>query len=189
MNKSVKEARAGLIPSEETENLPEVTLRVTYREYDTILAALRFWQAQGCEPIANVLPVDQQQIIADIASDHGERLDDTEIDEVIERMFDDTPETLPVMFMEGGLIQDAFYPVPDGKGKPFTEAEYDLLDMDVLEGNTDEDIAQHFLNLSAEAQAYFKKHVPDAWKPVSKAIARHKAAQRRAAKKGAKTNG
>jgi hypothetical protein len=171
--KSVKEARAGLIPSEETENLPVVTLRVKHREYDMIISALRFWQREpshGSE-------------MYEIAADHGDPLTDKEIDQLIKRVqFDDKSESAPIIVVEGGVVQNVFYPIPDGKGEPISPAAYDLFDYDIFDGGDDVTIVGHWNQLSDEAKAYFKKHVPDAWKPVSKAIAREKRRVRKAAK-------
>jgi hypothetical protein len=183
MNKSVKEVRAGLIPSEETENLPVVTLRMTYREYDTMLAALRLWQAQKCKPFAETLPAHQQQVLLGTASDHGSPLADKEIDQLIQRVqFDNKPKPLPIIVMEGGLVQDVFIPIPDGKGQPYTDVSHELFDYDIFDGSTDDQIVWHWNQLSDEAKTYFKKHVPEAWEPVRKAVAREKRRARKAAK-------
>jgi hypothetical protein len=219
MKKSVKEARAGLIPSEEgylethdwngelprrctrcgatetealdtacpskqAENLPVVTLRVKHREYDTVLAALRFWQAHGSQPCGTGLPLDQENALQEIADEHGTALSGDEIDELIERVqFDDKSEPAPIIVVEGGVVQNVFYPVPDGTGEPISPAAHDLFDYDIFDGGDDATIVGHWNQLSDEAKAYFKKHVPEAWEPVRKAIAREKRRARKVAKK------
>lgn len=57
---------------------PALSLAVSMRELDTILAALRFWQRE--------LPVVLDPELHDIASEHGRALDEDEIDALCTRI-------------------------------------------------------------------------------------------------------
>ena len=61
-----------------------ITLKVSAREYDTMLAALRFWQAEVTDNMTETegIPID----FADIALEHGDALTSNQIDAFIERM-------------------------------------------------------------------------------------------------------
>lgn len=61
-----------------------IKLAVSQREYDTILAALRYWQAEVTDDMTaeEGIPVD----FADIALEHGNACDSVEIDALIERV-------------------------------------------------------------------------------------------------------
>lgn len=94
MRKSVKEARAGLIPSEGTDALtarqgriaigaPEVTAELDARELATVLAALRYWQSHT-EEASKQSPSQPRRrgVFGDIATNMGEfePLSDKEIE-------------------------------------------------------------------------------------------------------------
>jgi hypothetical protein len=90
MNKSVKKARAGLIPSEETDNNPTIRAEFTNREWDTVLAALRHWQ-QDRSRIENIgmdstCSDSMEYAQWEIATDHGNPLTNEEVDGLCERI-------------------------------------------------------------------------------------------------------
>lgn len=71
-----------------------ITLRVTHQEYDTMLAALRFWQCERDgvnEDTGKPIAADY----AEIADAHGKPLDDKQIDQFIERVQFDDPQSTP----------------------------------------------------------------------------------------------
>lgn len=70
-----KTARAGLIPSPQTDAAP-ITITVSPREFDTVIAALRYWQR---------CPVDVAERTM-ISCEHGEPLSVSEIDALVERI-------------------------------------------------------------------------------------------------------
>jgi hypothetical protein len=61
-----------------------IRMEVTEREYDTILAALRMWQADVTDTMTEDegIPAD----FADIALEHGDALTSAEIDALIDRV-------------------------------------------------------------------------------------------------------
>jgi hypothetical protein len=79
--RSVKKARAGL------------TLRISHQEYDTILAALRFWQANQ-DGVCSETGKPNAEDYAEISEAHGDALDDKQIDQLIERVQCDTPNAV-----------------------------------------------------------------------------------------------
>jgi hypothetical protein len=66
----------------------KIVMHLDLTEFDTILAALRFWQkANGqCRNGAVVIDCEEYQAIAEIASEHGEPLTPTDIDALCERI-------------------------------------------------------------------------------------------------------
>jgi hypothetical protein len=89
-NKSIREARAGLVPSEETDNARVIRAEFTHREWDTVLATLRHWQQDrtrieslGMDSTCDgTLEYAQWQL----ATEHGESLTDEDIDKLCERI-------------------------------------------------------------------------------------------------------
>jgi hypothetical protein len=71
-----------------------------------------------------------------------------------------------VIFVEGGLVQDAGRVSPSG----FLSAEYDIVDYDVLEGNTDVEVKEYFESRSPAVQAYMKKYLPYEYERFQEAI-------------------
>lgn len=188
MKKSVKEARAGLIPEsdwDEKEANHKMHVEISVREWDTILAALRFWQVAADQESAGSVEIDGEQYdsICAIAREHGSHLLCGEIDKLCERINGSPEPVEPIIFVEGGIVQDVIYPTPDAEtGQPYTPLKYDLVDYDVLEGSSDEEIADYFTNRSDTTQKYMKKHLPAEYKKFADAIRRHKRTQSRIAK-------
>lgn len=83
------------IPKSVKDNSQTVIMRLTQREYDTVLAALRVYQTAGddCQTFASVR--DERLRAREIAEDHGDALTNSEIDDLILRgQFDGKPEPL-----------------------------------------------------------------------------------------------
>jgi len=64
-----------------------------------------------------------------------------------------------VIFVEGGLVQDVIRLNPRAK-RGYENAEYDLVDYDVLESSSNQEVKEYFENRSPEVIAYMKKHLP-----------------------------
>lgn len=238
-NARVTQARAGLIPSEETDNARVNRAEFTHQEWDTVLAALRLWQ-QDRQRIES-FGMDSNAVGTmeyaqwHIATEHGDALTNTDVDQLCERIncspdspsntrqetwalfsdddgvalfdteaqakktakawdkagandlsgpygpFKSSPNLLlPIAVVIGGVLQGVFHPVLDAKTEEDSTVElaYDLVDFDVLEGNSDEDIANYWNNLAASTQKYYKKFHPADAKKFTDAVRRHKRAQR-----------
>jgi hypothetical protein len=238
---AIKKARAGLIPSAETDNAITVRAEFTAREWDTTLAALRMWQkaADQEDPGDITIELEQYDALREIAKEHANGLTVGEIDDLIARInlsqepspsapeltpplrkliarvlalgeqdiYTDAPEyadraeemqeallelstytkkpaPLPFAVVIGGVLQGVFYPVLDAKTEEEStfSLDYDLVDFDVLEGSSDEEIAEYWNNREETTRKYYQRFHPDAAKKFTDAVRRHKRAQRKAKK-------
>jgi hypothetical protein len=71
-----------------------------------------------------------------------------------------------VIFAEGGLVQDVGRVSDTG----FLDVEYDIVDYDVLEGNTDVEVKEYFERRSPAVQAYMKQYLPEEYERFQEAI-------------------
>jgi hypothetical protein len=62
-----------------------------------------------------------------------------------------------VIFVEGGVVQDVGRVNTSG----FLAVEHEVMDYDILEGNSDEDVQDYFERRSPELKAYMEKFLPD----------------------------
>ena len=88
----------------------------------------------------------------------------------------------PIIFMQGGVVQDVFLPKRRGK-QSFTTIDYDLVDMDIFEGNDDETIGNHWERLEPETKKYFIEHRPHTYRPFKEALDRRDAERARLTKR------
>jgi hypothetical protein len=147
----------------------------TPREWDTVLAALRLWQQDNDA-------VETHEIhgeLLELAREHGKPLDNVEIDTLIERINCSPEPVLPIVVIVGGVLQGVFHPVLDAKTaeESTIELAYDLVDFDVLEGSSDEEIANYWDSRAPSTQKYYKKFHCDDAKKFTDAAKRHKRAQ------------
>jgi hypothetical protein len=71
--------------------------------------------------------------------------------------------TGPVITVEGGVVQDVF--VPDAsQPKGFRELEYTIMDYDIFESETNEDIAEYWNNFPPELRGYIEAKLPHEFK-------------------------
>lgn len=52
----------------------------------------------------------------------------------------------------------------------FLSAEYDIVDYDILEGSSNEEVKDYFENRSPEVQAYMKQYLPDEYEKFQERI-------------------
>jgi hypothetical protein len=156
-------------------------------ELATVLAALRLFQREyedhDATSIAEAWPMHFDAQVNPLDSDESEvvpqPLGSLDIDKLCERINCAPDPALPIIFLEGGLVQDVFYPVPDPvTGRPFTAMEYDIIDYDIFDGTPDEEIAEYFQGRDESTRNYMKKNLPDEYKRFADAVRRHKRAQR-----------
>ena len=154
-------------------------------EVATILAALRHWQQDRdrLERIGTDARCSSSMEYAqwEIAAEHGTPLANVQVDGLCERINFSPELTLPIAVVIGGVLQGVFHPVLDAKTEEESSVElgYDLMDFDVLEGNSDEDVATYWNNRAPSTQAYYKKFHPEDAKKLLDAVRRHKRAQRK----------
>lgn len=75
-----------------------------------------------------------------------------------------------VLFVEGGLVQEAGYVGADG----LHAAAYEVVDYDVFDGSTNEEIAEYFGNRSPELREYMEKFLPDEYAMFQKVVEAYK---------------
>jgi hypothetical protein len=78
---------------------------------------------------------------------------------------------LPIIFVEGGIVQNVFLPKPEGDA-PFTDVAYELVDMDIFEDQGDVEIAEKWESLEPETREYFMAHASDVYQKFKQAIDR-----------------
>jgi len=144
-----------------------VNVAVTLQEWDTMLAALRAWQGSK----DSVDFTDNEAFAQSLAREHGKPLNGKQIDALIERIQFSPEPALPVIVVEGGIVQNVFRPTPR-EAEPFVDVEYDLVDFDIFEGNDDEDIARHWNALEPSTQECFKNHLKDEYKQFKQVLDR-----------------
>jgi len=71
-----------------------------------------------------------------------------------------------VIFVEGGLVQDVGRVSDTG----FVSAEYDIVDYDILDGSSNEEVKEYFERRSPEVVAYMKKFLPDEYEKFQERI-------------------
>jgi len=71
-----------------------------------------------------------------------------------------------VIFVEGGLVQDVGRVSREG----FLASEYDLVDYDILDGSSNEEVKEYFERRSPAVQAYMKQYLPDEYERFQEAI-------------------
>lgn len=65
----------------------------------------------------------------------------------------------PVIFIEGGIVQSVL--IPDFKSmNGYREPAYTVVDYDMFEGDTDEDIAERWEGFDASLKAYIETNLP-----------------------------
>jgi len=161
---------------EQTAAARKTVVELDSSELATVLAALRCLQK-------SVGKFDAPSQLRESWPDHFEDvepLDLEAIDDLCERINCPPEPVLPIVVIVGGVLQGVFHPVLDAKTQEDSTIElaYDLVDFDVLEGNSDEDIANYWNNRASSTQKYYKKFHPDDAKKFTDAVKRHKRAQR-----------
>jgi hypothetical protein len=74
-----------------------------------------------------------------------------------------------VIFVEGGLVQDVIYLNPRAK-RGYESAEYDLVDYDIFDGSSNQEVKEYFERRSPEVIAYMRKHLPQEYKKFQERI-------------------
>lgn len=154
-----------------------VAVQLDANQLATVLAALRHFQESYENADADEICEAWPNHFEDVAP-----LGTDDISNLCEELNCSPEPAEPIIFVEGGIVQDVIYPIPS-EGKPFTDVAYDLIDYDILEGNPDEDVAEYFEHRSEATKQYMKKHLPAEYAKFKGAIDRHKRRQRRKADK------
>lgn len=68
-------------------------------------------------------------------------------------------EASPVVVLEGGILQALFIVDPKAR-RGFRDLSYTLVDYDIFEDETDEEIAERWNNFPPELQRYFQEKLP-----------------------------
>jgi len=137
---SVKEARAGLIPSEET---------------DALLPLPEPEETESPKPASRKNTAEK---IA-WAKNEVDRLLDHISPALLHRIVDERNSSGPlVVFVEGGIVQTVLR-VDSTAPKGYRFLEYELCDYDVFDTESGQDIKEIWDNFSPELQAYFKNHL------------------------------
>lgn len=154
MNKSIKEARAGLVPSEETDSMKKVvTVQFDSSELATVLAALRHFQNQYEAYDGDRLREIWPDHFADV-----EPLGTDDIDTLCEHINFPQPAEDPVIVIEGGVVQSVFVPVA-GDPKRCKPVTYCLIDYDNLKDGdmSDEDVVEEWNSFSPALKRYYRE--------------------------------
>ena len=74
---------------------------------------------------------------------------------------------IPIVFVEGGVVQDVFLPMAKGS----KSIEYDLVDVDIFDGD-DQEIADKWESLEPDTRQYFMVHSLDVYGKFREAFER-----------------
>ena len=147
VTKAVKEARAGLIPSEETDGLNlanNVCQNCCQTWRDDQLAEITHGIWERVSP-GELMP-------------SGECPECGALCHPIKNALTEQPE--PVIFVEGGLVQ-AVLVLDSTALKGYREVSYELVDYDVFKNAPDSETVDHWNGFSPALKTYFKKFLKD----------------------------
>jgi hypothetical protein len=137
-----------------------ITIHLNPSELDTVIAALRLWQAAANQESAGGVEIDSEQYeaLVDLSCEHDDALTVGDIDKLVERINCPPEHEDPVVVIEGGIVQSVFLPIPDGT-RPCTDIAYSLIDYDVLKEEMDfDDILAKWNSFSPALQNYLVTH-------------------------------
>ena len=139
----------------------KIVVELDSSELATVLAALRHWQ-QDRHHIKSIGMAGLESLECgqwDIASEHGEPLSIVQIDDLCERLNCAQVPEVPVIVIEGGVVQNVFVPTGDNR-HPCKGIDYSLIDYDNLRdaGMSDEDFVDTWVSFSPALKKYYRQH-------------------------------
>lgn len=151
-----------------------VTVELDSSELATVLAALRemqaVWEGKDAKTMREAFP-DHFHDVKPLGTE--------DISTLCERINMSPAPVEPIIFCEGGLVQDVLYPIADpATGQPFTKVKYDMVDYDIFDGTPDEEIAEYFLKRDDATRDYMKKNLPEEYLKFKKIVDRVARAKR-----------